>query len=225
MQRFPWKGPLIIIFAILSLELFAAPLPDVKVTNEFGQNSTLSSHLEDESLIVMGFYQCRHICHFVAKNLAQKLSTFKSYPKVIFFGIDENEGPRHALNLQKRIVGPQKSRWSFLVADKKNIDELVKHLNFDMSRDPVSGVITHEMGLYAVKNGEVINKISDIVVEEKDLKFDKTSGHLDGLKKFCSEFDPRKSKYGQLIVNSLTAACVVFMVLALFGFRYLRRRP
>lgn len=224
MQKSLSIGLLITIFISLSARAWSQTIPDVKVVNEFGQERRLSSYLDEKSILVMGYYNCRHICHFVTKNLSSQLRTFKDYPNVVFFGIDETEGPRNALRLRKRIIGSEKEHWSFLVAEKKAIETLARELDYEMNRDPVSGTITHEMGLYLVAQNKVMKKIPELVVAEKDLDFDHP-GALHAVKKFCSEFDPRKSKYGSLVLNGLTFACVVFMVVAVGGFKRLRRKP
>ena len=219
-------GPMIIIFALcLSLNTQAQTLHNIPVANEFAVEGNLKSHLEDESLLVLGFYHCKHICQFVVKNLSRKLSTFSKYPKVIFLSIDETEGPRDALSLKKRIIGPEKHRWAFLTSDKESIEKLAKDLNFSMKRDPVSKQITHEIGFYSIKNGVVMNKISHLDITEKDLAFEsRPESFISDIKKFCSEFDPSKSKYGHLVMKGLTIACVFFMFVAIGWFIYLRRK-
>lgn len=219
------KGPLIIIFAlILSFNSQAMTLPDIPVVNQFGVKSTLMEHLKGNGILVLGFYSCKHVCHFMVKNLSRTLSQRPNYPKVVFLSIDETEGPRDALALRKRIIGPEKDKWSFLLSDKESIATLTKELDFKMRRDPVSGVITHEIGLYTLNNGELLKKMSRMQLDEKDLDFKVQSlGTLHEIKKFCSEFDPSKSKYGNLVMNLLTGMCMVFLAGALGGYLYLRK--
>lgn len=220
------KGLLIIIFALtLSNQVaYSKTIIDVPVVNEYGVVGNLKSHLENESLLVMGFYNCKHICDFVVRNLSKTLSQGKKYPKVIFFGIDENEGPRDALRLKKRFFGPERDRWTFLTTDKRHIDKLASSLPFEMKRDPATDAITHEIGFFMIKDNEIIKKISSIDLTPKDLEFSQGSVTLvDHVKKFCSEFDPTKSKYGVMILRALSLAGIVFLVIALIWIRGLRR--
>lgn len=214
-------APLIIICAILSSESRAS-LPDIPVTNEFGVTSSLSTHLKERSLLVMGFYNCKHICDFMVKNLSQDLAQFKHYPHVVFFGIDEKEGPRDALKLKKRIVGSAKYHWTFLTTDRKSIQKLATALPFEMKRDPVSDVITHEIAFYTVEGNQIINKITDLNITEN--LFESEATVLDQIKRFCSEFDPRKSKYGVYVINGLSLLSVAFVGVLVFWFNYLRRK-
>lgn len=226
MFKSPLKGPLIIIFAlILSFNLKAMTLPDIPVVNQFGVKSTLLQHLKGDGILVLGFYGCKHVCHFMVKNLSRTLSRREVYPKVVFLSIDETEGPRDALALRKRIIGPEKDRWSFLLSDKESIARLTQELDFKMRRDPVSGVITHEIGLYTLHNGELLKKMSRMQLDEKDLDFKlEPQNALHEIKKFCSEFDPSRSKYGTLVINFLTGMCLLFLGVAVGSFFYLRRR-
>ncbi|WP_408098984.1 SCO family protein [Peredibacter sp. HCB2-198] len=214
-------APLIIICAILSSRAQAS-LPDIPVTNEFGVTSPLSKHLNERSLLVMGFYNCKHICDFMVKNLSQDLARFKIYPHVVFFGIDEHEGPRDALKLKKRIVGDAKHHWTFLTTDKTSIHKLAMALPFEMKRDPVSDVITHEIAFYTVENNQVINKVTDLKITEDIFGAPVTA--LDHIKRFCSEFDPRKSKYGTYVINGLSLLSLAFVGVLVFWFIYLRRK-
>lgn len=214
-------APLIIICVIISNGAQAS-LPKISVTNEYGEKSLLSSHLHERSLLVMGFYNCKHICDFMVKNLSQDLARFKRYPRVIFFGIDENEGPRDALKLKKRIVGEAKHHWTFLTTDKAGIARLARALPFEMRRDPVSGVITHEIGFFTTEQNRVINKITDMNISES--LFESPMTPMEHIKKFCSEFDPRKSKYGVLVINGLSLLSVLFIGGLGFWFMHLRRK-
>lgn len=220
------KGLLIITFALtLSNQMaYSKPIIDVPVVNEYGVVGNLKSHLESESLLVMGFYNCKHICDFVVRNLSKTLSQGKKYPKVIFFGIDENEGPRDALRLKKRFFGPERDRWTFLTSDKRHIDKLASALPFEMKRDPATDAITHEIGFFMIKDGKILKKISSIDITPKDLVFSNdTPSFVEHVKKFCSEFDPTKSKYGVMILRALTLTGILFLVIALVWFRSLRR--
>ena len=214
-------APLIIICAIFSSGVRAS-LPDIPVTNEYGVTSSLSNHLNERGLLVMGFYNCKHICDFMVKNLSKDLSGFKHYPHVVFFGIDENEGPRDALKLKKRIVGNARKYWTFLTTDKNSIQKLASSLPFEMKRDPVSGVITHEIGFYTVEGNQVINKITDLNINEA--LFESPPTVLDHIKRFCSEFDPRKSKYGVYVINGLSLLSVAFVGVLALWFIHLRRK-
>jgi cytochrome oxidase Cu insertion factor (SCO1/SenC/PrrC family) len=219
------RGPLTIIFAlILSFSAEALTLPDIPVTNQFGVESSLAKHLRGNGILVLGFYGCKHICNFMVKNLSRTLSQRPNYPQVVFLSVDETEGPRDALSLRKRIIGPEKDRWSFLVSDKESIQRLATALNFQFRRDPATGVITHEIGLYTLKDGELLKSMSKMQLDEKDLDF--ASGPqktLQELKKFCSEFDPSKSKYGTLVMNFLMGMCLLFLVGASAIFYHLRK--
>lgn len=170
----------------------------------------------------MGFYNCKHICDFMVKNLSQDLSKFKNYPHVVFFGIDENEGPRDALKLKKRIIGEARKYWTFLTADKASIQKLASALPFEMKRDPASGVITHEIAFYTTQDNQTINKITDLKITE-DL-FGSPPTVLDHIKRFCSEFDPRKSKYGIYVINGLSLLSLMFVGVLATWFIHLRRK-
>ncbi|MGE3610601.1 MAG: hypothetical protein AB7I27_13505 [Bacteriovoracaceae bacterium] len=183
------------------------------MANEFGVSQNLDPLLKDGSIFVMGLYHCTHMCNFIIKTLDQKLSKFKKYPTVIYFGIDENEGPRDALLLKKRIIGPQKKYWSFLTSDKESISKISHSLNFKMKRNPVSENIDHEMGVYSVQNGS-LTKIDEFNFIEDDLK-KTTIWH--SFVKFCSEYDPKKSKYGPLILKSLSISSIFFLITASLG--------
>lgn len=226
MLRSLLKGHLIIIFALtLSNQVaHSKSITDVPVVNEFGVVGNLKSHLEDESLLVMGFYNCKHICDFVVRNLSRTLSRGEKYPKVLFFGIDENEGPRDALRLKKRFFGPERDRWTFLTSDKKHIDKLASSLPFEMKRDPATDAITHEIGFFVIKNGEILRKISTVDIAPQDLDFtNSTPTFVEHVKKFCSEFDPTKSKYGVMILRALALTGILFLVGALVWVRSLKR--
>lgn len=223
MQKSLLIVPLIIIFSILTHDVYARSFPHVKVANEFGVTKNLRDLLQEKSILVMGYYNCKHMCNFLIKDLTRKLESFNEYPNVIYFGIDENEGPRDALFLKKRIFGPFKRKWTFLVADKVNINKLASFLNFELKRDPVSGVINHELGLYAAEGGNLIRKLPDVDFQEKDMLSPNDTNLIGTLKKFCSEFDPRRSKYGTLVVTLLSASSALFLMLSAAGFFYLKR--
>lgn len=212
---------MIIISITMSLNLSAATLPEIKAANQFAVEKDLKSFIKEKSIIVMGYYHCTHMCNFVVQNLDKKLANFKDYPHVTYFGIDENEGPRDALQLSKRIVGPQKARWNFLVTDKKSIEKMAQSLSFEMKRNPVSGEINHELGLYSFNDGK-ISKL-DVDFTEEQLYSNHTTWSK--IKQFCSEFDPRKSKYGPLVMRMLSIGSMIFLVIAGFGFVHLRRKP
>lgn len=219
-------GLLITIFSALTLSSSQAQtIPSVPVANQFGVRDLLPAHLQKESLLVLGFYKCKHVCQFVVKNLTQTLSKFKEYPNAVFLSIDEEEGPRDAIQLMKRINGPERQYWTFLVADKASIDRIAKDLNFEMKRDPATGQITHEIGFYTVKNGEVFRKISHLEITEADFAFDKPRPTVvDHIKKFCSAFNPANSKYGPLVMRALFLTCCAFLIASLTWFYYLRRK-
>jgi cytochrome oxidase Cu insertion factor (SCO1/SenC/PrrC family) len=221
------KGPLIIIFVVLSLSAWGAKIPDVQVANEFGLKTTLISQLEDKTILVMGFYHCKHMCNFVVKNLSQKLVSYKNYPKVVFFGIDENEGPRDALRLGKRIIGNARERWTFLIADRPEIKQMASALKFEMGRDPVSKTITHEMGIYAVNAKGEAKKLDELTMKESDLVVKSSQDNISTLaaiKKFCAEFDPSKSRSGMLVIRMLFIGSTLFLIAAGLGFMHLRRK-
>lgn len=220
------KGPLIIIFVVLSLSAYGKSLPDVSVANEFGREGRLLSHFDDKTLLVMGYYKCRHMCNFVVKELNEKLVNFKNYPKVVFFGIDEFEGPRDALRLGKRIIGKARTRWTFLVSDKDSIQEVARTLNFEMKRDVVSNTMTHEMGVYAVNQQGEFSKLNEMEMKESDLEISSSESMspMSAIKTFCSEFDPRKSKSGMLLLRMLSVGSGVFLTFAFMGFMHLRRK-
>lgn len=227
MQRSPLKGPLIIICALLCLRLNAAPsIPDVKVVNEFAVDGNLSQYLKGETLLVMGFYHCKHMCNYIVRDLSRNLAQFKQHPKVVYFGIDEKEGPRDAIHLKKRIIGPLKQNWTFLVAEKNSIEQVVQALKFEMSRDPVTDVITHEMGIYWTKDGVVLKKLDVLEIQEADLLAQRPLHQsLSAIKRFCTAFDPSRSKYGPEVLRFLSLASVVFLAALAYGLFKLRRRP
>lgn len=229
-----WKSLLIALWiTTLAVSAQASRTETVKVSNvsvadELGQSHSLYDYLKEKTLLVMGYYQCKHMCNFMIKDLTKKLSKMKAAPAVVYFGIDENEGPRDALRMRKRIFGPLKSKWHFLISDKTNIEKVAKDLSFQMKRDPVSGAIIHELGLYVMDGHQVLSKLPDVEFTEKDLTITKPetkSDFMAHIKRFCSEFDPMKSKYGPLIMKSLSGASILFLILcALFWRRLVRVR-
>lgn len=63
-------------------------------------------------------------------------------------------------------------------------------------------------------------------LEETDLQFSTTESMnpIAAIKTFCSEFDPRKSKSGMLLLRMLSVGSGVFLTFAFMGFMHLRRK-
>lgn len=222
MFRFLLRGPLIIILS-LSLETRAgANLPDIQVANEFGQSKSLSKILDQDSLLMLGYYNCRHLCHNTIHQLQKKLSRFKKYPQVVFLSLREDEGPGDALRFKKRLPKNISPHYQFLVSRKQEVVKLANFLNFSFKEDPATGSLTHENAVYFISQNQLARKFMGMKFKEQDLKLTSTPGKFFDYKEFCSEFDPSKSKYGLLVIKGLSVFSALFILIA--GFFFIRSR-
>jgi cytochrome oxidase Cu insertion factor (SCO1/SenC/PrrC family) len=203
----------------------AGVIPDVKIRDEKGQERFLRKELGERGLLVFGYFRCPHLCQFTSKTLAKRLSTCKHIPRVTFITLDHEETKEDARAFRKQLAGPLGNNWKLFTAEEKDIAALTKALNFSWKRDPASGTINHEAAVFVTQDGEFIRKLPSLDVKEGDLDLTKPQGKFFDFKQFCSAFDPARSKYGALVVNSLTALSAVFVAILGIFFWRLRRRP
>ena len=211
MYKSPWIWRWITIFALCLSNLRAAEVPSIKTANAFGVDAPLSTYLNGKSIFVLGFYQCHHLCDNIVRNLGSNLKGLHQKIPVTFLSVDENEGPRDGLRMLKR-SRQSRETWNFLVSDEKSIRSVTDAMGFEWKRDPVSGFITHESGVYLMNGQTIVKKVNPADLKTVDLDVESPQGKFFDYKQFCSAFDPHRSKYGGLIMKSLTALCVAFLI-------------
>lgn len=212
----------IIIFALFGTESGASTL-ELGIRDEAGATRQLSEELRDGDLLLFGYFRCAHLCHFTVKNLAKRLASFTHPPQVKFLSLDAEETSADARFLRKQLRGSLGKNWRLFTADPEELRKLTGELGFSWRRDPVSGEITHESAVYLARAGAIARKIPWLDLKEKDLDLSSPQGKFFDFKQFCSAFDPRRSRYGVVVVNSVSALSVFFL-LGLGGFYWNLRR-
>lgn len=215
---------IITLSLFLVKEVAAREIGDIQVQDAMGRSSELSHFTKGESLLILGFFQCRHMCDFIVQNLSSRFNKFKHHPRVNFISIDEKETPHDALMMKRRMKGANKDHWNFLTTSKEGIRELTEDLDFSWERDPASGIITHESASYILRDGKFMRKLPGFDIKEGDLNLSRPQGKFFDFKQFCSAFDPSRSKYGVLVMQSLTVISTVFLLILGFIFLKLKKR-
>jgi protein SCO1/2 len=214
--------PLLIIFVLsLTSHVIAA---DFVVRDEQGKERTLREVLGEESVLLPGYFGCEHLCHFTMKNLATKAARFHRHPKFVFLSVDAKESWQDGARLKKQIKGPEGKYWAFVTADQKTIEAVTKEIGFSWKPDPASETITHESALFVMKNGEVGRKIAGYELKESDLDLTKPAGKFFDFKQFCSAFDPHRSKYGTIVMKTVSMGSAAFVLVAIGAWFRMRRQ-
>ena len=99
-------------------------------------------------------------------------------------------------------TGQSNGKWDFLVGDTKNINSLVKDLNFFYELEPSTGEYSHGAALFFIKNdGTFYRYLYGLVYEPQDIKhalIDSSNGELGSfIERIYSKFKKYHAQIGK----------------------------
>jgi len=229
-----------------SQDAIARPVRDQAFTDPDGRTVHLSQYRGRPLVVSLIFTSCYHVCPTLTSSLARAVAIGRDALgddsfEVITIGFDtvNDTPPRMAEFARER--GIDTARWAFLSADRAAVEALAQDVGFIFF--PTSRGFDHLMQTTLVDaEGRVFRQIygaelkpPDLVEPLKDLVFGRpgslsgVSGWWQGLKLFCTLYDPASDRYRfNYGVLAMVAAAVLSLsaTIALMLYAWLSgRRP
>jgi protein SCO1 len=149
-------------------------------TNQDGKRESIKDLFKNEKVLIvtLNYYKCTTMCTFQFVNLASTLKKM-DWPigngfRIATISFDPNDTVAVAKEKQKLWVpqtGQRDAKWDFFVGGSKDINALVKELNFFYERDTSSGEYSHGAALFFIKpDGTFYRYLYGIVYDPQDIK-------------------------------------------------------
>jgi protein SCO1/2 len=219
-----------------------ATLPlDTPLRDPHGHQVRLGDYFKGRPVVlVLGYYRCPNLCSVVWRGLLESLQRLKLDVgrdfEVVAVSIDPKEPPELAREKQASYAREYKrpgteSGWHFLSGEEPAVRRIADAVGFRYVYDPQIDQYAHAAGLVVTTPQGVVSRyLYGVRFPETDLRLalvESSNGTVgspvDQLLLLCFHYDPKKGKYGVLIMNLLRVAGGI-TVAGLLGFVLVSRR-
>ncbi len=207
---------------------------DLEFTDENGEKVQLKKYFTDKPVLLLPiFYECPGICTTELNNLVEVLGRFKREEDepgksfhVLIFSIEPKEGPEMAHSKKEAYLDlynreGTEAGWSFLTGSQESITKLTDSVGFRYTYDD-KGNIVHPASLVVLsREGAIAKYFLETEYQQYPLldaikmaaKNEVGERQQAGAFLACIKLNPMTSKTTVTVLNTLTVACLLTVVI------------
>jgi protein SCO1/2 len=215
---------------------------EARFRDETGAPVRLGNYFRGRPVIVnLVYYQCPMLCNMVLTGMTNTLRHLSLNPgtdfDIVTISFDPSETPQLAAAKRQSYLAKYNrvgaaASWHFLTGDESQIRQVTEAVGFHYRWDDRQKAWAHASGIFiATPEGKLSRYIYGVYYPDRDVRLslveasaNKIGTLNDQILLFCYHYDPKKGKYGLVIINIIRLLCsATALALAAFVITMLRR--